>query len=71
MTEAAAQHALSRYGLVGKKCLVTGATKGIGRAIVEEYCALGAEVTRVAAPCCPRAMRLSRPPLAGVHLLPQ
>lgn len=41
-----AEYALSRYGLQGKRCLITGATKGIGKAVVEEFCALGAEVTR-------------------------
>lgn len=39
-----AEAALQRFGFVGKKVLVTGATKGIGRAIAEELGALGARV---------------------------
>jgi len=36
------------WNLVNKKVLVTGGTKGIGRAIVNEFVALGAEVWTVA-----------------------
>ncbi len=38
----------NRWSLKGKKALVTGATKGIGAAIVQELTALGAEVLLVA-----------------------
>eukprot|EP00775_Hariotina_reticulata_P003544 gene3544-3813_t len=33
-----------RFALTGKKCLVTGGTKGIGRAILNEFVGLGAQV---------------------------
>jgi len=42
--ERAAGAALARFGLIGKHCLITGATKGIGRAIADELCSLGAQV---------------------------
>ena len=38
----------SRWTLTGKKAVVTGGSKGIGAAIVEEFLALGAEVLAVA-----------------------
>jgi NADP-dependent 3-hydroxy acid dehydrogenase YdfG len=35
-----------RYGLQGQVALVTGGTKGIGHAVVDELCALGAQVNK-------------------------
>jgi len=39
---------MKRWELTGKKALITGATKGIGKAIAEEFAKLGAELVIVA-----------------------
>lgn len=39
---------MANWHLKGKKALITGATKGIGRAIAEEFLALGADILIVA-----------------------
>ncbi|MBL7818491.1 MAG: SDR family oxidoreductase [Saprospiraceae bacterium] len=39
---------MTNWHLKGKKALITGATKGIGRAVAEEFLSLGAEILIVA-----------------------
>jgi len=45
-----------RWNLEGKRALVTGGTKGIGDAVVNEFLDLGAEVLTVARKASPRPM---------------
>ena len=45
-------HLHRRFGLAQKKCLVTGGTKGIGKACVGELAALGASVILIQTACC-------------------
>ncbi|GAB3814346.1 hypothetical protein GCM10028895_07370 [Pontibacter rugosus] len=40
--------AQNRWLLTGKKAVITGGSKGIGAAVVEEFISLGAEVLAVA-----------------------
>lgn len=40
------QNKLSRWNLFEKHIVVTGGTKGIGKAIVEECCQLGIMITK-------------------------
>lgn len=39
---------MQRFGMSNMTCLVTGGTKGLGAAVVEEMAALGAKVIDVA-----------------------
>ena len=48
-----ASYADSRYGLRGYRCLVTGGSKGIGAAVVEELSSLGATVSGISHPLPP------------------
>lgn len=74
MAAADAQAAiLQRYGLAGQTALVTGGTKGIGAAVVEELCALGAKVCAAHMLSSRHRQTQQKPllPAAGFHLLAQ
>ena len=61
---------MSAWHLEGKKALVTGGSKGIGRAIVEEFLALGAQVLLTARDEKQVDATLSELKSPAVHALP-
>ncbi|MBX0334686.1 SDR family oxidoreductase [Pontibacter sp. HSC-14F20] len=59
----------ARWLLSGKKAVVTGGSKGIGAAIVEEFIGLGAEVMAVARKEADLQQLQAKFPKAGLHAL--